>query len=289
MKKFRISSTTNLHARREAGADVLTYLGDELVFQKEMGFDAIDINLDQFDYTKKDWRDTVLAAAKLADEIGIRFEISHLPFIQAGAKLEGEVYEAFRHRKMCSIEAAKLIGVSYAVMHPNGATIAQKTYNEKEQFDNVMKYLSPFAEYAAKLGVNTVVENMRVYPSLVASRRYAQTPEELCRLADALGIGCCWDFGHANISGLRQSEAIEYLGSRLRVLHINDNFGINDDHIPPFVGNVDWKDAMKGISKVGFEGLFNFEIATGKVPNELRPALAKYLAESAKTLMSYVD
>ena len=286
MKTFKISSTTNLYSCEEKGT--AEYVKKEIAFQKEHGFDAIDLNLCSVDYLAEDWQKNIEGMIEAANAQGMRFEMCHLPFIQAGAKLEGEAYEIFRIRKMRAIEAAKMVGAGYAVMHPNGTTLPQKNYDEKEQFEFVMKYLSPFAEYASKLGVNVVVENMRVYPSIVASRRYAQTPEELCRIADALGIGVCWDFGHANISGLRQSEALAYVGKRLKVLHINDNFGIGDDHVPPFVGNVDWKDAMHGLALVGFDGVLNFEISTQKIPNELRPALAKYLVSSAKTLMSYI-
>ena len=286
MKQFRISSTTNLHANRDG--DVSKYIKDEIAFQKEAGFDAIDLNLCSMDFLSDGWQDVIEGMIEAAKEQGMSLELCHLPFIQAGAKLEGEAYEIFKTRKMRAIEAAKMIGAKYAVMHPNGPTVPQKTFNRKEQFDSAMQYLSPFAEHAAKLGVNVVVENMRVIHTFVASHRYAQTPDELCDIADALGIGCCWDFGHANISGIKQSEGLSYVGKRLRVLHINDNFGIGDDHVPPFVGNVDWTDAMHGLHEVGFDGLLNFEIATGRIPTELRPALAKYLVDCAEILESYV-
>ena len=286
MKKFRISSTTNLHAKREG--DVSKYIKDEIAFQKEAGFDAIDLNLCSTDFLSDGWQDVIEGMIKAANEQGMKFEICHLPYIQAGAKLEGEEYELFKTRKMRAIEAAKMVGVNYAVMHPNAPTVPQKNFNRKEQFDSVMQYLSPFAEHAAKLGVNVVVENMRVIHSFVVSHRYGQTPDELCDVADALGIGCCWDFGHANISGIKQSEGLAYVGNRLKVLHINDNFGVGDDHVPPFVGNVDWKDAMHGLSLIGYDGLLNFEIATKRMPDEVRPALAKYLVDSAKILESYI-
>lgn len=286
MEKFRISSTTNLHANRDG--DVSKYIKDEIAFQKETGFDAIDLNLCSMDFLSDGWQDIIEGMVEDAKEQGMRFEICHLPYIQAGAKLEGEEYERFKTRKLRAIEAAKMIGVNYAVMHPNAPTVPQKTFNRKEQFDSVMEYLSPFAEHAAKLGVNVVVENMRVIHSFVVSHRYGQTPDELCDVADALGIGCCWDFGHANISGIKQSEGLAYVGDRLKVLHINDNFGVGDDHVPPFVGNVDWKDAMHGLSLIGYDGLLNFEIATKRMPDEVRPALAKYLVDSAKILESYI-
>ena len=97
-----------------------------------------------------------------------------------------------------------------------------------------------------------------------------KNPDELCDIADALGIGVCWDFGHAHIAGLRQGEAIEYIGKRLKVLHVNDNFGEDDIHLPPFCGNIDWKDAMHGLALAEFEGVFNFETGAGRMPASMR-------------------
>ena len=104
-----------------------------------------------------------------------------------------------------------------------------------------------------KYGVNIVVENMRPVPKFTPVHRYCQEPEELCRVADKLGIGICWDFGHANLAALRQSKALETVGSRLKMLHVNDNRGIDDDHLPPLFGTVDWRDAMHGLALAGFD------------------------------------
>lgn len=152
-----------------------------------------------------------------------------------------------------------------------------------------MSHLAPFAEHAAKVGLNIVVENMRVVHENYPVHRYCQTPDELCDIADALGIGICWDFGHANISGVRQSEGLAYVGKRLKVLHVNDNFAGDDIHILPFTGNVDWRDAMHGLALAEFDGLFNFELSVARVPANMREIFAKYVTSAAGTLMSYID
>ena len=151
-----------------------------------------------------------------------------------------------------------------------------------------MSHLSPFVNYANKMNVRIAVENMRVVHKPYPTHRYCQDPDELCDIADALGTAVCWDFGHANIGGLCQSESIKYVGSRLKVLHVNDNTGAYDDHMPPFIGRIDWRDAMKGLSEIGFKGLFNYEIETGRVPASLCDNLAQYLVNAAKEIISYI-
>ena len=74
----------------------------------------------------------------------------------------------------------------------------------------------------------------------------------------------------------------------MKVLHINDNRGTDDDHTPPFVGNVDWKDVMHGLALAEFAGYLNYEVSTANVPAELRKDFARYLISAADTLMSYI-
>ena len=75
----------------------------------------------------------------------------------------------------------------------------------------------------------------------------------------------------------------------LKVLHVNDNFATEDEHLPPFIGNIDWRDAMHGLSEVGFDGLLNFELSTGRLPKGAREAYASLILESATALMSYIE
>ena len=45
-----------------------------------------------------------------------------------------------------------------------------------------MMHLSPYAEHAAKLGLNIVVENTRLVPGIRQSCRYCQAAEELVEM-----------------------------------------------------------------------------------------------------------
>lgn len=268
--------------------NISEYIRSGLDFYKKMGFEAADFGMGMLDLLGDSWRGDVERAIADSNEVGIKFEVCHLPFIGGGGIKDEEFYKQFDMKMHNAIDAAVLLGASYAVLHPNAPTVPLKSFDKTQQYDTVMKHLSPYAEHAAKVGLNIVVENMRVIPGMRLSHRYCQTPEELCELADALGIGVCWDFGHANISGLKQSEALAYVGKRLKVIHVNDNGGIDDDHVAPFMGNVDWRDAMHGLALAEFDGLFNYEIATGRLPASVRESFAAYLIDSANELMTYI-
>ncbi len=88
---------------------------------------------------------------------------------------------------------------------------------------------------------------------------------------------------------MKQSEALAHIGKRLKVIHVNDNAAIDDEHLLPFEGNVDWRDAMHGLALAEFDGLFNFELSTGKLTASVRPAFAAYMLAAARVLMSYIE
>ncbi len=286
MKQLRTSSAFNLHSypREDANA----YVRAGFLFYKEAGLDAVDFGTTLLDLTSDGWRPQVEQILKDSEEIGIRPEMGHLPFLGGISKNEA-VMEDFKLKVHNAIDAAAALGIEYAVLHPNAANMPMRKYVHKEQLDATMDLLAPFAEHADRVGLNLVLENMRVVPGLMHVHRFGQSPDEICEVADALGMGICWDFGHANISGLKQSEALAYVGKRLKVIHVNDNGGIEDEHILPFTGNVDWKDAMHGLALAEYEGLFNFELNLSRVPAAMRKIYTAYVLEAAKELMSYIE
>lgn len=283
MKKLRISSKMNLHYFPKT--DIIEYNRQGLMFHKNMGFDAVDYTLSQ-QFLEPGWERIIDALMQHTEEIGMKIKICHLPFL--GPESAQEKIALYPEQVIGAVDAAKMLGVDYAVIHPNGFTEPLEDFDCKKKFESVMRYLSPAAEHAAKTGVRLVVENMRIVHAAYPVHRYCQEPDELCEVADALGIGVCWDFGHANTCGLKQSEALAYVGARLKVLHVNDNLGIGDDHLPPFFGTVDWADAMHGLALCGFDGFLNYEINIKRLPEAVRKDHARYLVNSGRELSNMI-
>lgn len=278
MKRFLYSSGLVYHANPQKGA--LAYVQEGMRMLKKIGFDAVD-----YDTSIGLRKEDVEAVRNDMLALNLPFRLCHLPFV---AQKNGVPGSAFNQVVFNAIDMAKLLEVDYAVIHPNSATLPLEGYNAQEQYDLVAGYLAPFAEYAHKVGVNIVLENMRTVHQAYPAHRYCANPDELCKVADALGMGICWDTGHAHITGLKQSEALSHIGNRLKMVHLNDNFGGDDIHLAPFMGSADWKDIMEGLSAIGFEGLLNFELSTGRIPASAREAFGKYVIEAAKELETYM-
>lgn len=286
MKKLLKSSFLDLHSCPKE--DISQFVRTGLVFLKDAGFDAANIETDVLLPSAGEWQPIVERALQDADECGIPFTDCHLPYFDVQVNTDREYAERCSREMYTAIDIAKALNVKTAVLHPNCTTVTVRNFNGKEAYDAAMAHLAPFAEYAAKVGVNVIIENTRLVPGIRQSHRFCQGPEELCEVADALGFGICWDFGHANLAGLKQSEALAYVGKRLKAVHIHDNNGTDDDHTAPFMGTVDWVDAMHGLALAGFEGRLNFEITASRVPAAFRMEYAKYLVAAADQLMDFI-
>ena len=104
-------------------------------------------------------------------------------------------------------------------------------------------------------------------------------------------VGICWDFGHANEMGLNQPQALEMIGNRLIAVHVQDNYGINDDHLFPYHGNIEWEPIMKTLKKIDYKGVFAYEThkATMRVPEPLIDAILQYSLQLGNYLISLCD
>lgn len=280
MKRLRISSGLTLHSFPTD--DGFEYIRQGLDFHKRAGFDAADLSLNFYTNLLGDQLESVIERGlAYAQQIGMPIELTHLPFNTEAAPQEPAFFSARMHR---AIDCAKRLGVSCAAIHPDTPTLPMDQYDRKQQFEAAVADLAPYVEHAKRIGLNIAVENMRPLILPVPYHRYCSQADELCEVADALEIGVCWDFGHAHIAGVKQSEGLACVGRRLRMLHINDNHGTVDVHLAPWLGTIDWRDAMQGLSAVGFEELLNYEIIAVRQPAAVREAYGRYLADAGREL-----
>lgn len=227
-----------------------------------VGFEGIDFDIETVPDMGEDWQRTLGAVAELAAKYGIQMDYGHLPFHQVLGSDGKADPEAFSERMLHCIEAAGFAGIKNAVIHP------LKAKNGEDGFQKNVEYMTPFAEKAEKCGVKLAIENMRSPREAEGIHRYGSTADEIIKLADYFGVGNCWDFGHAHTTGLVQSTEIARLGSRLTVLHVNDNHAGDDLHLLPFFGTINWEDAMLGLKATGFSGVFNFECRMVRLPTD---------------------
>ncbi len=117
---------------------------------------------------------------------------------------------------------------------------------------NGLQVINELVRQAEDLGVTIALENAENfgnhYLDFVFS--YIRSPN----------LGFCYDSSHDAIAREFRGQALEKWGSLLAVTHFSDNFGVNDDHLLPGRGSIDWQAVMRQFPKTSFKGTLMLEV-----------------------------
>jgi sugar phosphate isomerase/epimerase len=65
------------------------------------------------------------------------------------------------------------------------------------------------------------------------------------------------------------SDAIECCSGHIITTHLHDNKRKSDDHLTPGQGSIDWAVTLMGFQKVGYDGVWMFEVANTSDPKSV--------------------
>ena len=88
-------------------------------------------------------------------------------------------------------------------------------------------------------------------------------------------LGAVWDAGHGNLADKSQYENITALGKNLKAVHIQDNLGMQDDHMLPLTGTVNFDEVICALRDIRYDGYFTFEASNFLLDSERWPNCRK--------------
>ena len=226
--------------------------------------------------------------AQRAKEKKISLPICHLSFYMPNPR-DTELMAKYQKELFSNLDAAELMGITCAVAHP--IAIYQKEISYGDWVRANIAFLTPVVEYAKQKGIKILIENLPSEREAPDNHLYGSCALNISSLAEKLGAGVCWDTGHANISGFKQSEQLKVLGGRLDALHIHDNNGLRDSHLPPFDGTVDWEDVAFGLRCCSFSGIVDVEVTAWALDGDarVREDFGKKVLGRARRFMTLAD
>ncbi|MFH1055368.1 MAG: sugar phosphate isomerase/epimerase [Candidatus Altiarchaeota archaeon] len=165
-------------------------------------------------------------------------------------------YKSIRNAMVCEavrvIEAAAALNMPYVTVHPDFLKLHRKM---EEIVPITVQSLIEIMDSASEHGIQLCFENFE---------RKHMPEDELAKIFDALPkLGFTLDVGHAFMGEAGTdyvAKLITRFSTRLRNVHIHDNFGVNDDHLPLGAGKLDYKAAVKELKKAGYDGNLTLEI-----------------------------
>lgn len=181
--------------------------------------------------------------------------LAHMPIFVWTADFYENIRRASVHNVLDAIETAANLGVEGIVLHPSYLIGASAWVREKGE-KLAMKSLEEMFTRATELELTVYLENM--FPRtkyLVEAEDFVPVMESFPQLQITL------DVGHAHI-GTQQNRAFAFLerwADRIGHVHLSDNTGEEDQHLPLGVGSVPLEDILKELKKSGYNGRFTVE------------------------------
>jgi sugar phosphate isomerase/epimerase len=212
-------------------AQIATYL--DLILDLKLA-PEIAIKGPEFDSLKESLLDQVsqkIAAAQVRPTF-------HAPFfdLNPGA-LDPLIRQATRQRLTQALSAAGRLNAHLMVIHPG---VDKWRYPNLEQvwLAQAKEFLLPLIEQAAACGCHLAIENI-----------YEETPDLLVQLVDEVDsdwFGHCFDAGHWQLFGkTAMADWLDAISPHLLHLHLHDNHGIADEHLPVGEGTIDFSPLQK--------------------------------------------
>ena len=298
-EQIRMTVPTRYHAYSADGRRFsLTAAAD---FFANAGFDGVDLSLDELDANDDIFRSVLYSFGNRAAAKGLTIPMCHLPFYMPNPDDETAMAR-FAREITAGVRMAAMLKIPDAVIHP---IVRHESRRCRDLWlaENI-RFLAPIRDLAGKLGVSLSIENMtgKPYATHPSEAVYGSTAADVLELAEKLDTMVCWDFGHANLTGLCQSAELEKLRGRVRCLHIHDNDGATDAHRIPFEcadcaplgGAVDWEDAAEGLRLCEFlstsNKCINLELKASNLPADptARLANAARAMQAAKKLANMI-
>ncbi|MBQ6813037.1 MAG: sugar phosphate isomerase/epimerase [Methanobrevibacter sp.] len=177
----------------------------------------------------------------------------HAPFIEVNpASLNPALGKASVDEIKRSVDLANTLDSDIVVIHPGRAIFL----NDREYMASVYKTaeenLKAIGEYAEGNGVNACIENLPKLRGFIY--------QDINKLADSLervSLPMTMDIGHAYTAGFTVADV--YF-KNVRHIHIHDNDGVHDSHLPLGDGIIDFKKFFEIFEKNGYDGIYNFEL-----------------------------
>ena len=253
--------------------EIARRFGDKKAIEmiKTAGFDGYDYTMASHNYDVLFNNDNYLEYAKeirrTADALGIPCLQAHAP--SPRMRTLDQVLPCVP-MFMKAIEISAALGCKILVVHPGAFLTAE------ENKIHLYEKLLPFAR---EKGVVIATENMFKWKdeteteTVPAACGTAQDFIEHIDVIDDEYFTGCLDVGHAEMVNCEGATyMIRQLGcNRVGALHIHDNDLYDDLHTLPYIGKINWKEVMKALKEINYQGNFTYEntFFFKSFPNEL--------------------
>ena len=213
------------------------------------GIEAIEISPSCKDFPTLDFP----AIEKEAKRTGVHIWSLHLPFSREIdiSHPSSQKRRAALNTDLFYMEKAAAVGAEVVVVHPSSEPISEN--ERQERLSNASSSLKILADKAQELGILLAVENL---PRTCLTRN---SHEMLYLLTQDKRLRFCFDTNH--LLEENHAEFLKPCADRLISLHISDYDFINEHHVMPGDGFIDWRQLVTLLEEADYQGPLLFEVS----------------------------
>jgi sugar phosphate isomerase/epimerase len=229
---------------------------EELESLALLGFDFLELAMDPPAAHYAAIRDQKAELLAALDRHKLQL-VCHLPTFVSLADLTDSIRQASLTEVLKALETAASLAVEKVVAHP-AAISGMGVFVPELARRHAYESLAVIVSKASELGLSLCLENM--FPR----SRFGVEVVEFRNIFNRFPtLKLTLDTGHANIGssrGKRTMRFIEAFADRIGHIHVSDNFGKEDNHLPIGSGNIQFAKILTALKKSGYDGTVTFEV-----------------------------
>jgi len=228
---------------------------EEIETLGKLGFDYIELTIDAPESTPEiilKYKDRIkesLSTYQL-DVMG------HLPTFLSIADLYESIRTTSINEYIKALEAGVSLGIKRFIIHPASIRGLGKQVKHKAN-KYAEESLAVIVSKAADLNVTLYIENM--FPETHAPTEPYEFENIFLKHPE---LKFTLDVAHAHI-GTKKDRSLEFIkryADKLFHIHISDNYGRDDSHLPVGVGMIDFRRIFKELKRISFDETMTLEV-----------------------------
>ena len=238
LSKIKLAAST-LHLLHQPLSEILhklIYLNTKNIEIADSGYHALNPRL-------------VEQLQEIRASYDLEFSI-HAPYADTNLSADDDlIREWILKRIRYSIRFANELEAKCVVIHP-GWTTATDRFMKGRAWELNIRSLHWLQKYSQEYGVPLLIENV---PEPTPYLLITTNDFELFFSDEQIDMRMVLDIAHANL----QSQVYDFLqdfGDKIDHIHVSDNRGSKDQHLPIGEGSINWERVMTSIRKIGFDG-----------------------------------
>ena len=229
---------------------------EELAAISELGFDYMELTMDPPQAHYSLIRRQKKRLLNALDQYHMKL-VCHLPSFVFTADLTPNLRKASLNEVLRSLDVAAELGCAKAVLHPSYITgLGIFVMDQARKY--AMESLDAVTQAADQLGIVLCLENL--FPETHSLAEPEDFDEIFIKFPT---LKLTLDTGHAHIEdseGKRAVRFIQRFPDRIAHIHVSDNLGKTDDHLPVGAGTVNFSEIVTALKNIGYDDTITLEI-----------------------------